>query len=1196
MASTYSSNLKIELMATGENSGTWGTITNTNMGTAVEEAIVGYGNPDYLSDANLTLTISNSNETQTARALVLNVTSGLSLTATRELVVPTAQKPYVVQNNTTGSQSILVKTTAGTGITVPNGFSAYLYTDGTNVVQMADFMPVVRFNSLLGNGGTSVTAILDEDSMASDSATALATQQSIKAYVDAQVGSFDTLAEVLAQGNTTGGTDLAVSAGDDITFTATSNAIFADNGKAIFGAGSDLQIYHDGTTSKIDGNLSVTNALTLSAGTANGVTYLNGSKVLTSGSALTFDGTTFGVNNGVAGGAALSLTGTYSGAGSVAFLNFQRVGGAVAGTLGYNDANNSIQFGTTTNHSTIFLQNNAEAMRLTSTGLGIGTSSPSEKIEVAGNIKLNTTSPNLYFTVSSGTKYNWMVAAQENIDNCFEITPSTTAGGSTFSTPAVVINSSGNLGLGVTPSAWGGGFIGFQIKNSMSLWSGTNSAAYYSNNVYYDGASRKYVYSATAAEYEQGGGIHSWKTAPSGTAGNTIAFNQAMTLDASGNLLVGTTSLPTGGGILTAYSSAAETKVSIVNTGASGRHYWIGSTNDSSGAVGGGKLAIYDQTGNATRLAIDSNGQVGIGVSSPAATLDVRASGVVSQYLISNSGSNQQNQIVSLYNSGAGYGSLNIDGLDLRFRISNSEHMRIDSSGNVGIGTSSPAAKLHVVNTAYIKGSASTDGDKGITISSGSGAVNTSSHAIRTGGGLGDLLIIETETANSSGQIVFNTNSAERMRLDSSGNLGLSVTPSAWYTADGVTRALQISGSGALTANNDAMRVMENAFFNTSGAATYIRSGYAEQYLQNGGQHAWYTAPSGTAGNAISFTQAMTLGADGLLQVGTTTGSIGDGKLQVSATGTGAGAANTVVGLNVFEETSGNKAGLWFGAMTNSNVGVIGSRTASGSIAFQTFNGGWGERLRIDSAGNVGIATSSPFAGAKLTVAGAIMATGAFSSTTGSSGGIDYSGGGLRFFSMGTSGSTKGSFTFIAKGSDNSSSTQMTIDSSGNVIVLGAGSGSLGKLTTRSDGGTPLAVSNESASGTLVALMGNGSGNLGSITHNGSSVAYNTTSDYRLKEDWVAVSNASTRVNALKPVNFAWKADGSRVDGFLAHELAEVVPEAVTGEKDAVDAEGKPEYQGIDQSKLVPLLTAALQEALAKIESLTARVSALEGN
>jgi hypothetical protein len=80
-------------------------------------------------------------------------------------------------------------------------------------------------------------------------------------------------------------------------------------------------------------------------------------------------------------------------------------------------------------------------------------------------------------------------------------------------------------------------------------------------------------------------------------------------------------------------------------------------------------------------------------------------------------------------------------------------------------------------------------------------------------------------------------------------------------------------------------------------------------------------------------------------------------------------------------------------------------------------------------------------------------------------------------------------------------------------------------------------------------------------------------------------------VLALKPVNFAWKADGSRVDGFIAHEAQDVVPEAVTGEKDAVDADGNPEYQGIDQSKLVPLLTAALQEALKRIEALEAQLN-----
>lgn len=142
MASTYSTNLKIELQGTGDNSGTWGSITNTNLGTALEQAVVGYGNPDFATDANLTLTYIDSNATQTARALVLNVTSTGSLTATRELVVPTIQKQYIVQNNTSGSQSITVKTASGTGITIPNGRKAHLYVDGTNVIFMDDYVDI----------------------------------------------------------------------------------------------------------------------------------------------------------------------------------------------------------------------------------------------------------------------------------------------------------------------------------------------------------------------------------------------------------------------------------------------------------------------------------------------------------------------------------------------------------------------------------------------------------------------------------------------------------------------------------------------------------------------------------------------------------------------------------------------------------------------------------------------------------------------------------------------------------------------------------------------------------------------------------------------------------------------------------------------------------------------------------------------
>lgn len=117
---------------------------------------------------------------------------------------------------------------------------------------------------------------------------------------------------------------------------------------------------------------------------------------------------------------------------------------------------------------------------------------------------------------------------------------------------------------------------------------------------------------------------------------------------------------------------------------------------------------------------------------------------------------------------------------------------------------------------------------------------------------------------------------------------------------------------------------------------------------------------------------------------------------------------------------------------------------------------------------------------------------------------------------------------------------------------------------------------------------------VGTIKTSGSATSYNTSSDYRLKEDIVEMQDSISKVQSLKPVNFAWKVDGTRVDGFLAHEAQEVVPAAVTGTKDAVDEDGQPDYQGIDQSKIVPLLTKALQEALTKIESLEARVAALE--
>ena len=122
----------------------------------------------------------------------------------------------------------------------------------------------------------------------------------------------------------------------------------------------------------------------------------------------------------------------------------------------------------------------------------------------------------------------------------------------------------------------------------------------------------------------------------------------------------------------------------------------------------------------------------------------------------------------------------------------------------------------------------------------------------------------------------------------------------------------------------------------------------------------------------------------------------------------------------------------------------------------------------------------------------------------------------------------------------------------------------------------------------------NGNGDVGSIATNGSATAYNTSSDYRLKENIAPMIGALAKVQALKPVTYKWKVDGSNGEGFIAHELQEVVPDCVVGEKDAVDADGNPKYQGIDTSFLVATLTAAIQEQQALITALTARITALE--
>jgi hypothetical protein len=147
MTSSYSP-LKVELIGTGEQAGTWGTTTNTNLGTALEEAITGRATATFPTDANYPLPYIESNASQVFRNLVLNVTSSVNLSATRDLIVPeitpgvSIEKQYFVENNTSGGQSIRIKTATGTGVTIPNGKVANVYCDGINVRLADDFVGI----------------------------------------------------------------------------------------------------------------------------------------------------------------------------------------------------------------------------------------------------------------------------------------------------------------------------------------------------------------------------------------------------------------------------------------------------------------------------------------------------------------------------------------------------------------------------------------------------------------------------------------------------------------------------------------------------------------------------------------------------------------------------------------------------------------------------------------------------------------------------------------------------------------------------------------------------------------------------------------------------------------------------------------------------------------------------------------------
>ena len=611
MPSTYTLNNGIELIATGEQSGTWGDTTNLNLGlvdTALDGQVTVTLPAAGTSGAPNALPISDGAASNGRNRLIIFADGGdLGATAFVQLTPNDAEKIVYIRNNLSGGRAIALfqgTYNAANDYEVPAGTTAVVFFNGGGAGAVAANVFNNAFFDSLRLGGVSVTAILDEDNMASDSATALATQQSIKAYVDAQVGANNELSEVLANGNTSGGNNIQMTTTDEVQFRDTALTIKSSvDGQLDIAADVELEIVAptldinastavtiDTTTLTMTGSVNVVGDLDVDnlningnsiistntdgniALTPNGTGEVDISKVDIDGG--TIDGTVIG---GTTPAAISGTTGSFSGNLTVdtntLFVDAanNRVGigtsspsntltvsslGTIArfissntgAYIGLQTSDNSGNFIGSVSGATVFQTNDIERLRIDASGnVGIGTSSFAYSAAGRGLLEVNGSSSALV-----GLKIG-DVAGGYLFDSGSLVSIGAPAGRSiTFDINGerARIDASGNLGLGVTPSAWttsGPTVFDIGARGALVDWSSAQQTDIWSNG-YFNGTNSVYKTTANASIYRQSSGAHTWFTAPSGTAGNAITFSQAMTLDSSGNLLVGTTTVNPGVG------------------------------------------------------------------------------------------------------------------------------------------------------------------------------------------------------------------------------------------------------------------------------------------------------------------------------------------------------------------------------------------------------------------------------------------------------------------------------------------------------------------------------------------------------------------------------------------------------------------------------------------------------------------------
>ena len=617
-------------------------------------------------------------------------------------------------------------------------------------------------------------------------------------------------------------------------------------------------------------------------------------------------------------------------------------------------------------------------------------------------------------------------------------------------------------------------------------------------------------------------------------------------------------------------------------------------------------LPLIFGTNDTERMRIDSSGNLLVGTSG---TLY----GTAGRGVLEVNGSSSSIAALKVNNAAAGYmyhSGTNMDVWNnlsgyLRFATSGAERMRIDASGILSFSETSsasfPARSINAYNNGYTY---LTGGVNGLIL--------------KDAGMSGSRVQINATTMQ------FETNGAERMRIDSDGRALYGTTDTTLYSNTSGNGALINGGGGEMQiACNNSAPMWLNRMGNDGEIIKLYKAGATVGSIGTNAATMYVSAPQagGMKYSYLTSTNAVMLpvttsgaNADGLHDLGMSNARFKDLYLSGTATMDGLDVDGTITayGLN-FDVSDGVEINA-----LESIVFDIDSDNNQTSRVFQVKANNSTPLFTIAEAGNVGIGTSSPDNQLHVhnTAGDSFIRL-----SGGGSLGQNY-GGFVRGFGVSGSGGNldlgvidnnafRTAINVQAQGNEVRFSTggteRMRIDSSGNLMVGTTSGATSRKLFVQSSNypqqnyatnssinyptlqlRTAYATGGQTA--TQIDFRNGADGLVGTIKSTVSSTSYNTSSDYRLKENVVELTGATERLKQLNPSRFNFIADAdTTVDGFLAHEVADVVPEAIVGEKDAVDADGNPEYQGIDQSKLVPLLVATIQE-------LEARITQLENN